>query len=88
MLYEVITKADIFLKNAVDSGAKGIIIFSHEHCQMLAARLTEYENQASKMNLKFVSISGDVILGMPKGPTGLRLGTFLSELSPKKKHLV
>jgi activator of 2-hydroxyglutaryl-CoA dehydratase len=77
-------KAEIFTKNAIETGAKGIIIFSHEHCQMLAARLNEYENTATKYGLKFVSISGDCILGMPKGPTGLRLGTFLSELNPEK----
>ena len=70
----------IFIKNAVETGAKGIIIFSHEHCQMLAPRLNEYENNATKYGLKFVTISGDCILGMPKGPTGLRLGTFLNEL--------
>jgi activator of 2-hydroxyglutaryl-CoA dehydratase len=80
-------KSEIFIKNAVETGAKGIIIFSHEHCQMLAPRLNEYENNATKYGMKFVSISGDCILGMPKGPTGLRLGTFLNELKrPVRKH--
>ncbi len=78
-------KADDFIRKSRDAGAKGIIIFSHEHCQMLAARLNEYENTATKYGLKFVTISGDCILGMPKGPTGLRLGTFLNELKNQDK---
>ncbi|MCG8700559.1 MAG: 2-hydroxyacyl-CoA dehydratase [Bacteroidales bacterium] len=73
-------KVSTFVKGAAKSGAKGFMIFSHEHCQMLAPRLEELEKTALKEGMSFVSISGDTILGMPKGPTGIRLGTFLSEL--------
>jgi activator of 2-hydroxyglutaryl-CoA dehydratase len=52
---------------------------------MLAVRLDEIEKAATKANLKSVSISGDCILGMPPGPAGIRLGTFLNILTGNNK---
>jgi activator of 2-hydroxyglutaryl-CoA dehydratase/benzoyl-CoA reductase/2-hydroxyglutaryl-CoA dehydratase subunit BcrC/BadD/HgdB len=76
-------KANRFMSSAKEMGAKGMIIFSHEHCQMLAPRLTLLEEEAVKNGMSVVSIGGDCILGMPKGPAGIRLGTFLSGLNEK-----
>ncbi len=75
---EVKDKLDTFMKEAADTGAKGMILFSHEHCQMLASRMNEIESTAVDNNLKFVGLGGDVILGMPQGPTNIRLDTFLA----------
>ncbi len=78
-------KMKMYMKDATLTGAKGIVVFTHEHCQMLAVRLDEIEKAATKANLKSVSISGDCILGMPPGPAGIRLGTFLNILTGKNK---
>ncbi len=77
---DIINKSGRFMKEAREMGNKGIIIVSHEHCQLLAPRLHELENEATKNNLKVVSLGGDCILGMPKGPTSFRLRTFLTSL--------
>lgn len=70
-----------FMTTASEMGAEGMIIFSHEHCQMLCPRLHNLEKNANDAGMDVVSISGDCILGMPPGPTGIRLGTFLSGLA-------
>ncbi|MCU4175274.1 2-hydroxyacyl-CoA dehydratase [Carboxylicivirga sp. N1Y90] len=77
----IIEKSEFFMKEAKQMGAKGMMIISHEHCQLLAPRLHEMENEATKINLKVVSLGGDCILGMPKGPTNFRLRTFLSSIT-------
>lgn len=77
---EIIRKADEMMKEAGDMGNKGMMIISHEHCQLLAHRLHDIEDQATKNNIKVVSLGGDCILGMPKGPTTFRLRTFLTSL--------
>ncbi|WP_143525048.1 2-hydroxyacyl-CoA dehydratase family protein, partial [Labilibacter marinus] len=77
---DIIAKSDSFMKEAKSLGSKGMIIISHEHCQLLAPRLHEIENEATKNSLKVVSLGGDCILGMPKGPTSFRLRTFLTSL--------
>ncbi len=77
---DIIEKSDRFMKEAKQMGSKGIMIVSHEHCQLLAPRLHELENEATKNSLKVVSLGGDCILGMPKGPTSFRLRTFLTSL--------
>lgn len=77
----IIEKSKFFMKEAHDMGAKGMMIISHEHCQLLAPRLHELENEATRNNLKVVSLGGDCILGMPKGPTNFRLRTFLSSIT-------
>ncbi len=73
-------KSADFMKDAKESGAQGILIFTHEHCQMLAPRLDEVERSATVVGLKLASISGDCILGMPQGPANIRLATFISSL--------
>jgi len=73
-------KADEFNREAKTMGSDGMIIFSHEHCQLLAPRLHMIEEAATNNDMKVVSIGGDCILGMPQGPTGIRLGTFISNL--------
>ena len=80
----IIEKSNFFMKEAHQMGAKGMMIISHEHCQLLAPRLHELENEATKNNLKVVSLGGDCILGMPKGPTNFRLRTFLSSITNVK----
>ncbi|MCU4165592.1 2-hydroxyacyl-CoA dehydratase [Carboxylicivirga caseinilyticus] len=82
----IIEKSDFFMKEASDMGAKGMMIISHEHCQLLAPRLHELEDQATKNNLKVVSLGGDCILGMPKGPTNFRLRTFLTSITNVKAN--
>ncbi|TLX72130.1 hypothetical protein E9993_18880 [Labilibacter sediminis] len=77
---DIIKKSNDFMKEAKHLGSKGMMIISHEHCQLLAPRLHEIENEATKNNLKVVSLGGDCILGMPKGPTSFRLRTFLTSL--------
>ncbi len=77
----IIEKSKFFMKEAHDMGAKGMMIISHEHCQLLAPRLHELENEATQNDLKVVSLGGDCILGMPKGPTSFRLRTFLSSIT-------
>lgn len=76
-----------FVELARDFGSKGMITFAHEHCQMLAVRLDEVERASNKTGLKSVTISGDCILGMPPGPSGIRIGTFLNSLDEQKKFL-
>lgn len=80
-------KTKDFMNDAHSNGAKGMVIFTHEHCQMLAVRLDEVEKAATHAGLKSVSISGDCILGMPPGPAGIRLGTFLNSLRTENKVL-
>ena len=80
-------KSRDFMRNALESGAKGMLIFTHEHCQMLAPRLDEVEKAATAVGLKLTSISGDCILGMPQGPANIRLGTFISSLSQEKNKI-
>jgi activator of 2-hydroxyglutaryl-CoA dehydratase len=82
---DVNRKTKILVEEVASMGAKGMIIFSHEHCQMLVPRMQEAEKVASIYGIKPVTIGGDCILGMPKGPTSLRLDTFLSNLGPKVK---
>lgn len=77
---DIIQKSNDFMAEAKSLGSKGMMIISHEHCQLLAPRLHEIENEATKNNLKVVSLGGDCILGMPKGPTSFRLRTFLTSL--------
>ncbi len=84
---DMASKTERFMKDAKNTSAKGMVIFTHEHCQMLAVRLDEIEKAATKANLKSVSISGDCILGMPPGPAGIRLGTFLNSITGNKKTL-
>jgi len=73
-------KIKIFMEDAAAMGTQGMIIFSHEHCQMLCPRLSVLEQEATNHGMSAVSISGDCILGMPPGPSGIRLGTFLDGL--------
>jgi activator of 2-hydroxyglutaryl-CoA dehydratase len=77
---DIIEKSNRFMKEAKSMGSKGMMIISHEHCQLLAPRLHEIENEATKNDLKVVSLGGDCILGMPKGPTSFRLRTFLTSI--------
>jgi len=77
-------KTSEFMKGAAGSGAKGMLVFTHEHCQMLAPRLDEIERAATNHGMKVACISGDCILGMPQGPTGIRLGTFINTLVERK----
>jgi activator of 2-hydroxyglutaryl-CoA dehydratase/benzoyl-CoA reductase/2-hydroxyglutaryl-CoA dehydratase subunit BcrC/BadD/HgdB len=84
---DVARKTDGVLKEMHDLGSKGMILFSQEHCQMLVPRIAEAENTATKYNIKSVSLGGDCVLGMPVGPTRLRLDTFLSNLGNKKTKL-
>jgi len=79
-----VKKTSEFMKAAAGSGAKGMLVFTHEHCQMLAPRLDEIERSATAHGMKTACISGDCILGMPQGPTGIRLGTFINSLAEKK----
>ena len=81
---DVVRKTDGLVSEMHQLGSKGLIIFSQEHCQMLVPRIQEAENAATRYNIKAVSLGGDCILGMPKGPTSLRLDTFLSNLGTKK----
>ncbi len=83
---ELKNNSNHFIDLAKESGAKGMITFVHEHCQMLAVRLDEVERAAEEKGLKSVSISGDCILGMPPGPSGIRLGTFLNSLGNKARQ--
>jgi activator of 2-hydroxyglutaryl-CoA dehydratase/benzoyl-CoA reductase/2-hydroxyglutaryl-CoA dehydratase subunit BcrC/BadD/HgdB len=80
----VYENAKKFMEEVKATGAKGIIIFSHEQCQMLAPRMTAAEHAASDAGLKVTVLNGDCILGMPSGPNGLRLGTFLKSLDDSK----
>jgi len=82
---DMANKTEKFMNDARATGAKGMVVFTHEHCQMLAVRLDEVEKAATKAGLKSVSISGDCILGMPPGPAGIRLGTFLNSLNSESK---
>ncbi|MFT3738542.1 MAG: BadF/BadG/BcrA/BcrD ATPase family protein [Breznakibacter sp.] len=76
-----------FMEEAAEMGTAGMIIFSHEHCQMLCPRLTILESEANLASMQVVSISGDCILGMPPGPAGIRLGTFLNGLKERNGGL-
>ena len=78
-------KSDAFLKEVKAMHGKGMIIISQEHCQLLAPRLHELESAADKNGIKVVSLGGDCILGMPKGPTTFRLNTFMDSLSHHQK---
>jgi activator of 2-hydroxyglutaryl-CoA dehydratase len=69
-----------YMDDAIQRGSKGLVIYSHEQCQMLAPRLHEVEKVASEKGLKNISLNGDCILGIPPGPAGIRLGTFLTNL--------
>ncbi|TAJ12002.1 hypothetical protein DMA11_14515 [Marinilabiliaceae bacterium JC017] len=80
----IIEKSNFFMKEAKEMGAKGMMIISHEHCQLLAPRLHELEKEATRHGLGVVSLGGDCILGMPKGPTSFRLKTFLSAFDNKE----
>jgi activator of 2-hydroxyglutaryl-CoA dehydratase/benzoyl-CoA reductase/2-hydroxyglutaryl-CoA dehydratase subunit BcrC/BadD/HgdB len=82
---DVARKTEGLLREMHELGSKGMILFSQEHCQMLVPRIPEAENIAGRFNIKTVSLGGDCILGMPKGPTSLRLETFLSNLGEKKE---
>ena len=53
---------------------------------MLAPRLHEVERIAAKKDLKVISLNGDCILGIPPGPAGIRLGTFLTNLKEELHH--
>jgi activator of 2-hydroxyglutaryl-CoA dehydratase len=72
------------MKTARDKGTEGMIIFSHEHCQMLCPRLSLLETISNRNEMDVVTVSGDCILGMPPGPANIRLGTFFSSLKGKK----
>jgi activator of 2-hydroxyglutaryl-CoA dehydratase len=78
------TKTDSLVNEMHQLGSKGMILFAQEHCQMLVPRINEAENASARYKIKSVSLGGDCILGMPKGPTSLRLDTFLSGLGTKK----
>ncbi|PKP39570.1 MAG: hypothetical protein CVT98_01270 [Bacteroidetes bacterium HGW-Bacteroidetes-15] len=69
-----------YMDDAIKRGSKGLVVYSHEQCQMLAPRLHEVENTAASKGFKVISLNGDCILGIPPGPAGIRLGTFLSNL--------
>lgn len=77
-------KSDTFLKEVKAMHGKGMIIISQEHCQLLAPRLHELENAADNNGIKVVSLGGDCILGMPKGPTTFRLNTFIDSLTDRR----
>lgn len=77
---DCVDKSNFFMKRAIENGAKGLVIFSHEHCPMTASRLKHYEDSAIKNGMKVVTLGGDCILGMPEGPTSLRLKAFLDDL--------
>jgi hypothetical protein len=51
-------KTENFMNDAQSTGAKGMVIYTNEHCQMLAVRLYEVEKSATQAGLKSVSISG------------------------------
>lgn len=70
-----------YMSDAKKRGSKGLVIYSHEQCQMLAPRLHEVERIATETGLKVISLNGDCILGIPSGPAGIRLGTFLTNLN-------
>lgn len=74
------SETDQYMSDALRRGSKGLVIYSHEQCQMLAPRLHGVEKTAAEKGLKVISLNGDCILGIPPGPAGIRLGTFLANL--------
>lgn len=74
------TETDTYMDSAKIRGSKGLVIYSHEHCQMLAPRLHVVESKAIEHDIKAISLNGDCILGIPPGPAGIRLGTFMDNL--------
>jgi len=70
-----------YMEAARSAGARGLLIFSHDQCQMLGPRLSAIEQAASDSRVALCMLDGDCLLGMPAGPAGLRLGTFLSSLA-------
>ncbi|GEM_PF-4414581 len=82
---EIKEKSNDFMAEASSMHAKGMIIVSQEHCQLLAPRLHELETAAGANGMKVVSLGGDCILGMPKGPTTFRLNTFIDSLTDRSK---
>ena len=79
----IIEKTDRFVHEMKELGSEGMVLFSQEHCQLLVPRIQIAEQTATKYGINSVTLGGDCILGMPKGPTTLRLGTFLSNLQSK-----
>ncbi len=76
---------DTYMLDAKKRGSEGLVIYSHEQCQMLAPRLHVVESKAVEHGLKAISLNGDCILGIPPGPAGIRLGTFLDTLREPQK---
>ncbi|MCP4898007.1 MAG: hypothetical protein GY906_13625 [bacterium] len=68
-------------------GAEGILLFSHDQCQMLNPRLQIIEQVSAKNNLPVCVLNGDCLLGVPMGPAGLRLRSFLSTLGETEQKL-
>lgn len=66
-----------------DHGARGMLIFSHDQCQMIASRLSAVEDAAARAGAPVCVVNGDCILGVPLGPAGLRLTTFVGRLGSR-----
>jgi activator of 2-hydroxyglutaryl-CoA dehydratase len=78
---EIHNNASRYMEAARGAGARGLLIFSHDQCQMLGPRLGAIEEAASNAKVALCMLDGDCLLGVPSGPAGLRLGTFLTSLA-------
>jgi len=65
-------------------GARGMLVFSHDQCQMIASKLAAVEEAATRSGVPVCVVNGDCILGVPLGPAGLRLSTFVGRLGPRR----
>lgn len=63
-----------------DFGTEGVLLFSHDQCQMLNPRLKIVEQVAAEKDLPVCVLNGDCLLGVPMGQAGLRLRSFLAGL--------